>query len=185
MVGFPQRSRVRRQQAVERNGLQFAHLVVAESEFGEEQTAVKDRVLPRFEPQDGPAFHEGAVEESLCRRHRHQDGDFAATARLAEDRDQVGIASKLRHVIAHPFERLDDIEHADAAGEREIRASLLADISKAEHVQTVVQADDYDFAAMSKIGALGNGARGRNRWRGRRHGATPSRAASRRDSAMG
>jgi hypothetical protein len=38
---------------------------------------------------------------------------------------------------------------------------------------------------MSKIGALGNGARGRNRWRGRRHGATPSRAASRRDSAMG
>ena len=94
------------------------------------------------------------MEESVRGRHREQCRDFPAAAGLTEDRHVAGIATEFADVIAHPFERLDDVEHADITRRRKLRAALLGQIRKTEHVQAVIERDDDDIAVAREIRAV-------------------------------
>ena len=57
------------------------------------------------------------------RRHAEQRADFAAAAGLAEDHHGVRVAAELFDVVAHPLQRVHDVEHADIAGLCELLAA--------------------------------------------------------------
>src|SRR5438105_681292 len=59
------------------------------------------------------ALEDRAMEQSLGLRHGQQRRNLPAAARLAKYRHVVRIAAEVRDVIAHPFERGDDIQLAD------------------------------------------------------------------------
>ena len=56
------------------------------------------------------------MEEAVSRRHGHERGAFGATSRLAKDQDAGRVAAELGDVLAHPFERENQVEHAHIAG---------------------------------------------------------------------
>ena len=103
------------------------------------------------ELQRRAALDDGAMEQPLRRRHRQQRRDLPAAAGLTEDRHRARIAAELRDVVAHPVERCDDVEHADVAGRRELRAAGFAERREAEHVQAVIDRHDDDVAARARL----------------------------------
>ena len=80
-----------------------------------------------------------------------QRADLSAAARLAEDRDVARIAAEARGVVAHPFERGDEIEHADIARLREALAADGRQIEMAEDVEAVIDRDDHDVVAPARL----------------------------------
>ncbi|MEZ5766059.1 MAG: hypothetical protein R3D69_18700 [Xanthobacteraceae bacterium] len=108
----------------------------------------------------GAALHDGAVEQALGRRHRHDGRNLAAAARLAEDRDVAGVAAEFGDVVAHPGQRRNQIEHAGVRGFREFWQQL-PEIQKAEQVQPVIDGDDHHVAATRQPCAVEHAARTR------------------------
>ena len=70
---------------------------------------------------------------------------------------RLGSPPKLRDVVAHPIERGHDVEHAHAAGERELGTGQFAEIGEAENIQAVVDADDHYIVGVREAGAVENG----------------------------
>ena len=101
------------------------------------------------------------MEQPARFRHREQHADFAAAARLAENRDIAGIAAEPLDIVAHPFERGDEIEGAGVAGMRIALAADRREIEMPEYVEAVIDRDDNDIAAPRQIGAVGDRAVGR------------------------
>ena len=120
----------------------------------------------------------------LALGHRHQRRDFSAAARLPEDRDEIRIAAEAVDVVAHPLERRDDVEHAGAAGQREVGSHRLAEIGVAEHVQPVIDASRPRRRACARGWCRRECGRSRSRSRSRRRAATPSPAVCVRRSSQ-
>ncbi len=121
--------------------------------FGQRVGALAGR-----DPDRGAALDHGAVEQAARRRHRQQDADLPAAARLAEDRDIAGIAAERLDIVAHPFERGDEVEHPGIAGMRVALAADIGEVQKAEDVEAMVDADHDDIAAPRQVGAVGHRA---------------------------
>ena len=160
-------------------------------------TACSSRICPAFRPSSSSsscvscAASFGSVSRStaplsmmarwnepLGAGHRHQRGDFSSAARLSEDRDQIRIAAEAVDVVTHPLQRRDDVEHADVAGEREVRARRLGQVGEAEHVQPVIDAHDDHVVGVRQAGAVVDAATSPSRWKNRRRAARPSPGAS-------
>ena len=105
--------------------MQLPHIFLVDAQLGEELLRVAHRNVAIDHFYRRSAFDDGAVEESLGRGHRQQSLHLPPAAGLAEDGHRVRIAPKLSDVRAHPFQRLNDIQHADVAGGREIRLNSL------------------------------------------------------------
>ena len=103
--------------------LKLADLGGVQPELHEQFMSNPRRLIDLHELDGGTAFDNRPVKQALCGRHGEQRAHLAAAARLAEDRYRVGIASKLRDVLAHPLQRVNDIEHPDIARLREILSS--------------------------------------------------------------
>ena len=64
------------------------------------------------------ALDDGSVVEPIRSGHLQKRGDLAAAPGLAEDRHIVGIPAESGNILFHPFQRFDDIRHADIPRER-------------------------------------------------------------------
>ena len=85
-----------------------------------------------------------------------------------------GSPPNARDVVAHPFQRRDEIEHADVARLSAKRSPpMAAEIEVAEDVEPVVDRDHHDVAALREIGAVVPGELRRADRRSRRHAARP------------
>ena len=60
------------------------------------------------------------MEQSLGRRHRGEDADFGAAARLPHNGDVPWIAAKVGDVVANPLESSHNIQHAHVPGRGEV-----------------------------------------------------------------
>ena len=147
---------VGREQPCHRHALQFAHLPRLQSQFREQQIRVLHRVLVRRQTKHGSALDDRAMEQPFRARHRHQRRDFSAASGLTEDRDEIRIAAESVDVVAHPLERGDDVEQADAARQREVGTHRVAEIRVAEHVQPMIRCHDHDVVRVREAGAVEN-----------------------------
>jgi hypothetical protein len=91
----------------------------------------------------GRALHDGAVEEALRRRHRHQDGHLGAATRLAEDRHLACVTTEVADVVAHPLQRRHQVEHAGVASVGEARVGAFQRAQVAKEVEPVVDGDHH------------------------------------------
>ena len=94
----------------------------------------------------GAALDDRAMEQALAGRHRHHGRDLSAAAGLAEDRHVARVAAELADIVAHPFERRDEIEHAGVGSVRKLRQQL-AEIKEAERIQPMVNRHHDHVAA--------------------------------------
>src|SRR5262249_1011849 len=114
------------------------------------------RPLARRDADRRAALDDRAMKQAARRRHRQQYADFAAAARLAEDRHVAGIAAEPLDIITHPTQRRDEIEHPGVARMRPGLAADTRQMQKAENIEAVVDADDDDIAAARQIGPVGH-----------------------------
>jgi hypothetical protein len=68
---------------------------------------------------------------------------MTGAAGLPENRDVARVAAELRDVVADPFERLNQIEHAHVPGLGVPLAADLRQIQESKHVQAMVHRDEY------------------------------------------
>jgi hypothetical protein len=94
------------------------------------------------------------VKESTSCGHRHQRCDLRTASRLAEHHHAFRIAAELRGVIAHPGERLYEIENADVPRRFVPGATESAEIEMTEGVQSMIDGDHHDIAAMAQARAV-------------------------------
>ena len=111
------------------------------------------RALALGEAHAGAALHDGLVEQALGARHGEEGADLSAAARLAEDRDVAGIAAEAGGMLAHPFERGDEIEQAGIARLGEALA-VRRQVEMAEDVEPVIDRDDHDVVAPREVHAV-------------------------------
>ena len=126
----PDRARRRRdcsREPLGRNLVQPVEVAARDAEFVQHGFGQRAGALAPAYPDRGAALDHGAVEQAARRRHGQQDADLPAAARLAEDRHVAGIAAEPLDIVAHPFERGDEVEHAGIAG---LRVALAADIGE-------------------------------------------------------
>ena len=83
-----------RKELVDRKSLQLVHLPGFQAELHHEGLGSLSRVIPGNAAQRRAAFNDCAMEEAFRGRHRHQGADLHAAARLAEDRNVMGITAK-------------------------------------------------------------------------------------------
>ena len=149
------------EQALRRHLLQLLHLVRLEVQ-GRHHVA---RGLVSGFARDGPdrrsAFRDGAVKEALGGRHGHQRADLHAAAGLPKDGDVAGIAAHVADVVAHPFEREHEIEHAGVARFGETRAAEFGEVEVAEDVEAVIHGNHDHVVIARQVGAVGLRARAR------------------------
>src|SRR6266852_2743790 len=100
----------RRYDAIERDVLNVVKVACADAKLTDERARCCGGRLSGRAAQGDAALGDGTVKQPSGRWHRHQGGDFAATAGFAEHRHVAGIAAKVRDVVAHPFQRRDDVE---------------------------------------------------------------------------
>ena len=94
---------------------------------------------------------DGALEQPLGLLHAHQRRYLGCPAALAENGHVPGIAADLVRVIAHPFQRLHDVQAAKVAAIGIFRIVRQAgQIAVPQPVQPVVQRDDHDISALGK-----------------------------------
>jgi hypothetical protein len=96
------------------------------------------------------------MEQALRARHRHERGDLATTARLAEYRDQIRIAAEPFDVVADPLQRGDDVQHPRRSRQRELAACRFAEVREPEDVQPMVDRDHDHIARASEAHAVGD-----------------------------
>ena len=112
------------------------------------------RALAFGEAHAGAALDDGLVEQPLGARHGQQRAHLPAAAGLAEDRDIARIAAEAAGMLAHPFQRRDQVEHTGIAGLGEALAARLRQIEMAEDVQAMVDRHDHDIVALREPGAV-------------------------------
>jgi len=144
------------QQLLPRHVLQFVELIRFDPELGQHGFGGFIRGLNGYTAQRRPAFNHRAVEQPLRGGHGQQRAYFGTAAGLAEDGDIVRIAAEPGNVIAHPFERLDDVQHPDIAGVGVLRAADSRQVQIAEDVEPVIDRHDHDVVACGQIGAVIN-----------------------------
>ena len=66
----------------------------------------------------------------------------------------LGIPAELLDVVAHPFQRMHDIEHAERRRLLEVLTRDLAQVRVAEHVQAVIHRHRDHVAAQSEVRAV-------------------------------
>ena len=81
-----------------------------------------------------------------------------ATRRMSEHYGAPGIATEPPDIVAHPFERRDQVEHAGIAGMGIALAAKMGEVQMAEDVEAVVDGDHDDIAAPRQVGAVGDRA---------------------------
>ena len=89
------------------------------------------------------------MEQALAARHRHQRAGLRAAARLAVDEHARGISTEGCDIVAHPFQRGDDILHSDGARRGE---TLSAEFGQMEETQRAQPVGDRDDHAVGKAG---------------------------------
>ena len=82
------------------------------ADFSDQRLGGAGRALLVGGLQPRPALNNGLVEQALSRRHGHQRADLRSAAGLAEEGDIAGIAAERLGVVAHPFQRRDEVEQA-------------------------------------------------------------------------
>ncbi len=83
----------------------------------------------------------------------HHAGGLASAAGLAEERHIAGVAAEFCDVVLHPLQRGDQIDGAGVARLRVLRA-IGREIERADDIEAVVDADDYDVAELAEILAV-------------------------------
>ena len=124
-----------------------------EPQFRQIQAGPLVPLPPRLARQKRDPFDESSMEQSFCRRHGHQNTDFGAATRLAENQDTPGIPTECGDVVADPFERGNDIQHSGIARLR-ILLAILGQIQIAQNVESVIESDDDHIAAARQIFAV-------------------------------
>src|SRR5436190_8074013 len=94
------------------------------------------------------------MKHSLCCRHCQQRRHLASSAGLAEDRHRVRISAELRDVLAHPFERVNDIEDSDVTGLRKLGSAEVAKKCEAEYIDAMIDRDHDHVAATREMCAF-------------------------------
>ena len=94
------------------------------------------------------------VKKTVRGSHGHKRCAFCAAAGLTENRDAAGIAAEISDVVAHPFEREDEIELANVAGVGEFLAAKFGEVKITKTVETMVAGDDHDVAALAEAHAV-------------------------------
>ena len=145
------RSKISRHQLVERDLLQPAEIPGRNLQLVEHRPRGERRILARHHFDRRSTLYRGSVEQAARFGHREQRADFAAAAGLAEDHHATGIAAEALDVVAHPAQRLHDVEHADVAGVRELRAAEVAEEREAHDVETMIDRHDDDVAARQRL----------------------------------
>src|SRR6266576_4685669 len=140
--------------------LQSAHIFSVDAQLGEELLRVAHRDIAINHLDSRAAFDNRAVEKPFGRGHGQQRLHLASAAGLAKDGHRVWITSKLRDVRTHPFQRLNDVQHADVAGVRKVRAEF-AQIRKAQNIEAMIDGNDDHVAAPREISAVIIGRRSR------------------------
>src|SRR5581483_4728745 len=94
------------------------------------------------------------MKQPFRARHGHQRGHLPATTRLPEDRHRVRIAAEMSDVLAYPVQCRDYVQHPDGSGKRELRSGDLTEVSRAQHIQPVIDADNHNIVLMGQIDAV-------------------------------
>ena len=144
----------RREQPVGRNRLQVPRLVRAQPDLREQQLGLAGRIARIADAQHRAALDDRAVEEPLGVGHREQGRDLPSAAGLAEHGHPGRVAAERLDVVAHPLEGGDDVEHARAAGRREVAAGQLGEVRRPEDVEAVVEGDDDHVAPVAQVDAV-------------------------------
>ena len=97
------------------------------------------------------------MKQALGRRHCQQRAYFSRTARLAEDRDIVWIASEVGDIVAHPFQGCHHVQHAYVAGIGELCSTDFGKIQKAERVEPVIHGHRHNVVLARHIRAVVHG----------------------------
>src|SRR3954454_16410677 len=92
-----------------RDLLQFIDAMFVEPESGQDPARVFGGVIRRRGAKHGAALDAGLVKQPFGSRHCHQGTDFLSAAGFTEYGYVSRIAAKTRDVVAHPFERGDQI----------------------------------------------------------------------------
>jgi hypothetical protein len=151
---FPARGKVRRHQSIERDFLKFAKILFRDLQLVEQCLGGKRCVIVRDYSYRRTALNHCTVEQTPGSRHREKRPYFPASARFPEDHDATWIAAEVLNVIADPFQRLNDIEHADIARVRELFASQVAEKGEAQCVESMIDRDDYHVPALAQVGSI-------------------------------
>ena len=96
------------------------------------------------------------MEESFRGRHGEERVHFSAAAGLAEDGDVAGVAAEAADIVAHPFERENDVHHADVAGVSKFFA-VLREIEMADGAEAMIERDEDDVAGAREAFAVVGG----------------------------
>src|SRR6185437_13563741 len=100
--GRADRTRGRRHRPLQLPARDFLQAVAIAAELLEDRVGEGRAALAGGDADRRAALHDGAVKEALRRRHRQENADLTAAARLAEDRDVAGVAAEPRDVVADP-----------------------------------------------------------------------------------
>ncbi len=133
--------------------LQSAHILSVDAQLGEELLRVAHRDIAINHLDRRAAFDNRAVEKPFGRGHCQQRLYLAPAAGLAKDGHRVWITSKLRDIRTHPFQRLNDVQHAGVARVRKVPAEF-AQIRKAQNIETMIDGYDDHVAAPREISAV-------------------------------
>ncbi len=139
---------------LDRHLLQLIHLVGLEIQLGEVRFCRLHGGFAGDTLDRGTAFDHGAMEQALRRRHCHQRADFSAAAGLAEERDVARIAAEGCDVVAHPFERCDDVEVAQVAGVGVALAAHAREVQVPDGAEPVIDGDDDNVVMSSQPRAV-------------------------------
>ncbi len=93
------------------------------------------------------------MEESFGARHGEQRIHFSAAAALAEDGDVAGVAAEAADVFLHPFERENNVEHADVAGVG-VFFAVLRKIEMTDGAEPMIERDEDDIAGAREAFAV-------------------------------
>ena len=170
-VHAPHDLEVGRHDLIQRHALQLAHLSFGDAERRHQLVRRTRAGVALHQLQRGTALDRCSMEEPLRGRHRKQCRNLPATARLAKHHHVARVAAKLCDVVAHPFERKDDVEHAGVAGAGKVRPARVFERGESQHVEPMIDRDDHDVAASREVGAFGD--RRRSRTSGEASAMTP------------
>jgi hypothetical protein len=87
------------------------------------------------------------MEEPRCRRHAEQGADLPAAARLAKNRDVVGVPAERSDVVPHPLEGRSEVERARIARIGVLLAGELGQVEEPEVAEPVIDGHDDHVAA--------------------------------------
>ncbi len=134
--------------------MELVELVFLDPELRNEPLGAGRRVGRGLTAEGRAALRDRAVKKTLGGGHRHDRGRFAATARLAEDRDSIGIAAEVLDVVTDPPERRDEVLNADVRRLRPLLAAEVGEVQKAEDVQTMIDRDDDHVFLLREVRAV-------------------------------